>query len=51
MTWHTFECPYSVSVETALKILIKNGSEAFVFHPHHRASGGSASRWTPAPAP
>jgi len=33
ITWHTFECPYSVSVETALKILIKNGSEAFVFHP------------------
>lgn len=33
ITWHTFECPYSVSVETALKILIRNGSEAFVFHP------------------
>ena len=33
ITWHTFEAGYSLSVENALKILIRNGSEAFVFHP------------------
>jgi len=33
ITWHTFEAGYSLSVENALRILIRNGSEAFVFHP------------------
>ena len=33
ITWHTFEARYSLTVENALKILIRNGSEAFVFHP------------------
>jgi len=33
ITWHTFEAGYSLSVTDALRILIRNGSEAFVFHP------------------
>lgn len=33
LTWHSFEAGYSLSVENALRILIRNGSEAFVFHP------------------
>lgn len=33
ITWHTFEAGYSLTVENALKLLIRNGSEAFVFHP------------------
>jgi hypothetical protein len=33
ITWHTMECPYSWTVEQALRFLIQQGSEAFVFHP------------------
>lgn len=33
LTWHTMECPYSWTVEQALRFLIQQGSEAFVFHP------------------
>ena len=33
ITWHTFEAGYALAIADAMRILIRNGSEAFVFHP------------------
>lgn len=33
LTWHTFECPYSWSIRQAAEYLVRQATEAFVFHP------------------